>query len=415
MKRLFFLFTFISLFLSSMPIYAFEHGYETDSDLIYALARNDLAIYDSTDGDFRTYLSAFSGVVVVGSSGSWYEVKYEGDSGTRYGWVTKDDFSSDCLIYDGTEKQILANGTYYFRFYDLDNESEASLSSIEPTDIWANISLTCQITFLGDDTFQICRRDTGQYLMSDGLFRSDSSTSLWGSPSKAGTVRFIRKGNYYGIQDTSTNRYLGQNSAGLLAFTNQKEYAWRLNRTRKAIGSSNLRVFVQFDADWADVYYGSGKNPDPSTNNFCTSACGIFATMNAIYSLTGQYADPIKLADYAVQNHYRIEDNGTDSSYFKAAAKKFGYKYGFEYDGSGDSFTQLKEKLAAGDTVITYVPGHYAAIVDYDEKTKKYLFLDSHYLAKRGTSSFGDWVTEEDLTSGSLYAQMFYYYKAIDY
>ena len=40
-----------------------------------------------------------------------------------------------------------------------------------------------------------------------------------------------------------------------------------------------------------------------------------------------------------------IEGYGTDSGFFRAAAEKFVYKYGFRYDGSGESLSQLKKKL----------------------------------------------------------------------
>ena len=87
---------------------------------------------------------------------------------------------------------------------------------------------------------------------------------------------------------------------------------------------------------------------------------------------------------------------------FKAAAEKFGYKYGFSYDGCGESFKELKQKLKAGDTAIVYLPGHYGTIVDYNAKKDKYLLMDPHYLPKRGTSSFGDWVSQKDLEEGAL-------------
>ena len=119
-----------------------------------------------------------------------------------------------------------------------------------------------------------------------------------------------------------------------------------------------------------------------------------------------------ELAKYASDKRYRIEDCGTDSGLFKAAAEKFGYKYGFSYDGCGESFKELKQKLKAGDTAIVYLPGHYGTIVDYNAKKDKYLLMDPHYLPKRGTSSFGDWVSQKDLEEGALTTQMFFYYKA---
>ena len=103
------------------------------------------------------------------------------------------------------------------------------------------------------------------------------------------------------------------------------------------------------------------------------------------------------------------------TAFFKAAAEKFGYKYGFSYDGSGESFKELKEKLKEGDTAIAYLPGHYGTIVDYNAKKDKYLLMDPHYLPKRGTSSFGDWVSQKDLEEGALMVQTFFYYKAEQY
>jgi len=45
-------------------------------------------------------------------------------------------------------------------------------------------------------------------------------------------------------------------------------------------------------------------------------------------------------------------------------------------------------------------------------KKDKYLLMDPHYLPKRGTSSFGDWVSQKDLEEGALMVQTFFYYKA---
>lgn len=416
LKHYFYLPVFCFLFLISAPVHAFEHGYRIDSDTISATVRNDCAIYESPGGDFLSYLPSFSGITVIGSSGSWYEITYKNKTGRHYAWVTKDDFAADCLIYDGREKQIMSNGYYYFNYQKEGSRATSSiLTSIEETGYISEISFTCRITFQGNGAFQIYRKDNGQFLLPDKLFHANPSSRAWGNEAQAGLFRFVRKGNYYGIQDIDTNRYFGLGESGLLCFTNKTDYSWRLNRTKKSVGASNLRVFTQFDADWAGIYYGKGTNPDSSTNNYCTSGCGLLATVNAVYALTGQYINPKILADYAVNAHYRIEGYGTDSGFFKAAAQKFGYKYGFIYDGSGDSFQQLRQKLKKGDTAIAYVPGHYASIVDYNEKTKKYLFLDSRYLPKRGTSSFGDWISEKELMEGNLYAQMFFYYKAIDY
>ena len=251
-----------------------------------------------------------------------------------------------------------------------------------------------------------------KYLKADTLSNTPSSNELWGSKQEAGTFLITRKKDYYTICDETTKRNLSQNDGSILGFTTDSNAVWRLTRNKKAIEKENLQVFVQFDPVWAKHHYGNETTKDTDTNNFCTSGCGIFAIVNAIYSLSGHFPDPYELAQYASDKHYRIEDCGTDSSFFKAAAEKFGYKYGFSYDGSGESFKELKEKLKEGDTAIIYLPGHYGTIVDYNAKKDKYLLMDPHYLPKRGTSSFGDWVSQKDLEEGALMVQTFFYYKA---
>lgn len=142
-----------------------------------------------------------------------------------------------------------------------------------------------------------------------------------------------------------------------------------------------------------------------------TAGCGILATVNAVYALSGQYMDVMELADYAVEKNYRIVGSGTDDGIFKAACKEFGKKYGFAWDGKSGSVDVLKKKLKAGDTAVAHVEGHYVCISDYDKKTKKYLVLDSNYIPKRETSAFGDWVKVKRLLSGPLEAKNFFFFK----
>lgn len=397
----------VLFFLIPVNVHAFKHGYERKTDEIYATVRNDLAVYSDNSGeDFITYIARYKGIKVIHKEKSWYQIEYTSKkSGTQIGWITKDDFYADCLIYDGREKQRVANGDYQVT-YSFSNQTNSFAELVSTTD-----TFDCTFEFIGDGLYYIKNSATGDYLQHDPLSH-DNLTGFWDAKETAGTFYVIRKGNYFCIQDSLSLRYLDKNENGILYYSLSNNACWQLRRYDKAIDDDSLRVFAQFDADWASHYYGSGKNDDPDTNVFCTSACGIFATMNAIYSLTGMYADPYAMADYAVDTHYRILDNGTDSGFFKAAASRFGKKYGFSYDGSGGSIDQLKKKLQQGDVAIAHVPGHYTAIVDYDKKTKKFLLLDSHYLPKRATCAYGDWISAEDLESGNLMGQMYYYYKA---
>ena len=407
-----FLFLLSGFFFIPSDVSAFQHAYESNSDFIYALARNELPVYYSDySTDLKTILPKYTGVKVIGSSGSWYEIQYTAKKwGTRSGWITKEEFHSDCLIYDGSEKQPFADGTYQISFYE--EEQEASVLSTSTSPLMA-AALRYSFEYIGNNHYTIRKEGEEKYLKSDTLSEDDSYTNnLWGDQEEAGTFLITRKGNYYIISDVNTRRILSQNSSGILEFTTDQNSMWRFTRNKKAVEKENLQVFVQFDPLWGKHHYGNETTQDTETNNFCTSGCGIFATVNAIYSLSGHFPDPYELAKYASDKRYRIEDCGTDSGFFKAAAEKFGYKYGFSYDGSGESFKELKEKLREGDTAIVYLPGHYGTIVDYNAKKNKFLLMDPHYLPKRGTSSFGDWVSQKDLEEGALMTQMFFYYKA---
>lgn len=65
------------IFFIPSKTFAFQHAYESKSDFIYALARNELPVYYSDySNDLKTVLPKYTGVKVIGSSGSWYEIQY---------------------------------------------------------------------------------------------------------------------------------------------------------------------------------------------------------------------------------------------------------------------------------------------------------------------------------------------------
>lgn len=407
-QRLFSILLFAFSLLFPIQSYAFEHVYERKTDAIYATVRHGLAVYYDIGGDLEEYLSEYKGIKAWPEDDGWYRVEYKKKGETLTGWVTKDDFYSDCLIYDGREKQTLANGEYQVKC--VNQIQTISDNPAFDVDVSLVDSFNWKFTFLGDGLYRIKNMKTRQYLQPDPLFQEKAS-NFWGPIETAGAYKMIRKGNYFAIKDSVTNRYLVKNMNGIIYFEQNKNACWRIKRYDKAIGDNAIRVFAQFDAEWAGYYYGPGKNEDPSSNVFCTSACGIFSTMNAIYAATGMYANPYDLASYAVKEDYRILDNGTDSGFFKAAAKKFGKKYGFSYDGSSGSIDELKQKLLDGDVAIAHVPGHYVCISTYRKNRKQFLLHDPHYLPKRATNAYGDWIDVKDLEDGNLAGSEYYFYK----
>ena len=188
---LFLLLIICGCFLIPSKAFAFQHGYESHSDFIYALARNELPIYYSDySEDLKTILPKYSGVKVIGSSGSWYEVQYTSKKGsTNYGWITKEEFQSDCLIYDGREKQPFANGTYQLSFYQEGLANTTSLSA----DIYQEHagSLTYTFKYVGNNCYTIQKAKEEKYLKADTLNSSSYTDTLWGEKNEAGTLQSV--------------------------------------------------------------------------------------------------------------------------------------------------------------------------------------------------------------------------------
>jgi len=402
--------------ISSVNCHAFPHGYERSTDFIYAVARHGMTVYDEPGGEVVDFIPDFEGVVAIGDDGAWYEVRYRLNKKTHYGYVTKDEFNGSGLEYDGRDKQIIADGNYRMEYH---GPHRLSANPFYP-DIFTNARPSSKeniytFTYDGDNAFLIKHAKTDDYLSvaADG----DSSVVFWGDKDNASSFVLIRRENVYRIMDKSTMKYLVLNDEGDMELTGHydRDYScWRLLRTTKAVKEKSLRSFCQYDPQWAHYYYGKGPKRKVEHGNYSTSGCGALATFNAIYSTTGQLPDVFEIGRYAAKTRYRIDEAGTDSGFFKVAAKKFGYKYGFKYDGSSESFDILKKKLNSGDVAIAYLPGHYGTVVKYSSRRKKYLLLDPHKIPRRGTSEWGDWVTREDLSSGDLYVQMFFFYRRID-
>ena len=188
-----------------------------------------------------------------------------------------------------------------------------------------------------------------------------------------------------------------------------------LNDGKKTFSNSiAFKNYLQVDSAWSSKVYGKGNIRD--------TGCGILSVVNAVYNLTGNFIEPTTLASWANKNgHYN--KNGSEGSYatlFNAAAKKYGSAYGFKYvsGGSGKaSDTKLISHIKNGGTAVVHVPGHFMAIVDYDENTNKFLVCDSapgsgtswNSIKRKGlTSPGGDWKTSSQLSSGNLKIDRYY-------
>lgn len=378
---------------------------------VYATVRDSMYIYtDSSFDQVRDTIRKYSGVIAISKEGSNRQVIYEKKDGYGIGWITGDAFSNT-LIYDGRDKQILADGNYLLRCgYEDDAEGGASLKEQTEMDSYQTWPMTLQ--YLSGDDYFLQNTETEEYLAVTTPDGGVTWKVIWTAEPDAEYGRFhlSRITGSFGIQSTACRRYLAQDeNRSFCLLGNRRENAshWRISATERMVNKKDPMVITQYDPQWCSTPYGGG-------GCMGTAGCGILSTVNAVYALSGQYMDVMELADYAVEKNYRIVGSGTDDGIFKAACKKYGRKYNFTWDGKGGGIDQLKKKLKAGDTAVAHVPGHYVAIVAYSEKKNKFLLLDSNYLPKRGTSAFGDWVSVSQLEAGNLSAQQFFYFKLRD-
>lgn len=411
---------------------------DPDYEPVYATTRDAMYAYtDSSFDEVRGNIKKYTGIIVVSREGGSRQVIYETKDGYEIGWMTSDAFSN-CLLYDGREKQILADGTYVLWCgYADDADGGAALNS--QSGLVSYDSYTMELIYVSDNNYYIMNQETGQYLSAERASSggeetaenvkktsSESKTEEDGTENETaaawtpvwtaepdetyGLFHFNRNTGSFAIQNTACRLFLAQNENRELVFvTNRQSDAshWRVSAAEKMLDKAQPMIFTQYDPQWCGTPYGGG-------GSMGTAGCGVLAAVNAVYSLSGQYMDVMELADYAVEKNYRIVGSGTDDGIFKAACQKFGRKYNFAWDGKSGSIDVLKEKLQAGDVAIVHVQGHYVVIGAYSKKKDKYLLLDSNYLPKRATSAFGDWISVDRLLSGSLEVQSFYFYKLRD-
>ncbi len=436
---------------------------------VYATVRDKMHIYTSRSfSKVQTTIKKYSGVIVISKVDGDRQVICDKNDHYEIGWMTSHAFSNT-LLYDGREKQTLADGIYKFRcgYQDDENGGSKDQSVLE-----SYPEYTFKIMHTTQNQYYIQNVKTEKYLAV--TFQSTGKKTEKGSAGKYvvswteqpdetyGLFQLQRLNGAFSIQNVKSKYFLAQtagaevssadeeaannsgdiqadtavknstkaavaNSGGEVqadassenaeqpsntdsAFSLEKgrstqETHWRIHAAQKMSNTKKPFVFTQYDPEWCATPYGGG-------GCMGTAGCGILAAVNAVYALSGQYMDVMEVANYAVEKNYRIVGSGTDDGIFKAAAKKYGQKYGFAWDGASGSIDVLKKKLKAGDTAIVHVQGHYVSISDYNKKTKKYLLLDSNYLPKRATSAFGDWIGVNRLLSGALESQYFYFFKS---
>jgi hypothetical protein len=131
-------------------------------------------------------------------------------------------------------------------------------------------------------------------------------------------------------------------------------------------GATSVVYLNQLDSRWSDLQYGE-------TGTIGTSGCGPTALAIVVSTFTGQNVTPVETAEWAVQNGYRVEGNGSMHSLIPDGAKH----YGLTVESNIQKDPQkIVDALAGGKLVVAIMSkGHFTS--------------SGHFIVLRGVTADG--------------------------
>ena len=376
----------------------------------YGFAREGAPVYSDPYGSQQAgKIEKFSGLIIVSETESYVQVIYHNKDKYDIGWILQDFYSKEVKLYNGAEKQLLADGVYAIESYK------------------KNRLFFVELIFEGDQKYSIHSIVADRYLEVK-YDKNDRVTGLfWNEKNNAETQKWelVRDYDRFYIRNQQSKMYLVPRDGKEIGLTPildeiQNEFSGEGIKEQyrtatwsfKRMSGKNVdpyRNFLQYDPDWGSKEYGNVKGD--YGGRMAAAGCGVVSIVNMVYALNGQFIDPMALADFAVKNEYRVIGSGTDDEIYQAAAKEFGEAYDFRFIKRCYNVFQMRGYLEKGCVAISYVPGHYVTIADYNKETEEFLVLDSHPIPKRPTSPWGDWFPWKRLESGGLDSSCYFIFE----
>lgn len=237
----------------------------------YAFLKKKMNVFETSSGSKKIGVAPrYSGVIVVSKTSDYVQVIYEKKKAYGIGWIDRGLYHKETIPYNGNEKQLLGNGTYWI-------QNKASGEGIR-----------VQIIFQGNQKYQV------------SILNQSKEDYTW---------KLIREYDHFYIKNMKNEKYLSMDENGTLTdgkikdmnncFTKpqkeaaQKSYQWQVMR----LNNKNVypyRDFMQFDPAWARKDYG---NVSDYSGKMAAAGCGVVAITNAVYALNGQFVDPMLFAD----------------------------------------------------------------------------------------------------------------------
>ncbi|MBE7059550.1 MAG: hypothetical protein E7389_01860 [Ruminococcaceae bacterium] len=173
--------------------------------------------------------------------------------------------------------------------------------------------------------------------------------------------------------------------------------------------SAAYTVYSQKDGRWGSHPYGYKDTAGTQPTDIANGGCGILALVNAVSYMNGNFISPTALADFSVNNGYRINGVGTSMALYKAYSKSKGSNYGFECTSTSNStkHEDIVKHIKSGNTVVASSTtlansgGHIMAIVDYRSSDDKFLIFDSYISGNRFSTDYSWQTIGNDLKTGN--------------
>lgn len=158
-------------------------------------------------------------------------------------------------------------------------------------------------------------------------------------------------------------------------------------------GAEEQRLAYLPEVDnWCDYPWNRGTE---TGNTVGQAGCSLLSIVNAVYYRTGTFLHPAELAQFALDNGYRIPGvDGAAMGFFPAVAQAYAEESHMTFAGWTTQAAAVLEHLRNGGTASANIAGHWIALVDYDVTADQYLMLDSSQISSRAEHI--DWTDREN-------------------
>lgn len=169
-------------------------------------------------------------------------------------------------------------------------------------------------------------------------------------------------------------------------------------------GSLGFYYYAQTDPDWATYPFPNAGDPDEAGDTMQNRSCGVMSMAMVAATYLHRELEPTELADYAVDNGWRISDSGVDDTFFLEAADLYGLpEPEIFYQGAIDWDTVVRWVGEEHRLAIVHAyrgnftsNQHYMVLMDVVERggTRYFLLADPYQLRSRysqwGTARMAD-------------------------